>query len=336
MLPMFRKHRCHRQFASTFLHLYQTVCDYLLFHYLSLLIICYFISIKMSNNEGIYDLHKLTKDINMAVEKFLALQKPLIYVSKKYNLNIEFTKQEISIEISETILNHTTEIILKQVKEELKKCQTVIDEQNNEIFDLINKVAKLESDALENEERLQMKIAELKCKDITKISTVGSSISKPPEPSDWIVIQCRKSGKLDFITENYLYNKGFGDPNDEYWIGCMKLHEITKARRHELYIELADRHGRESYARYDNFLVGSSDERYCLLSLGNYTGNAGDALRDHENHSFEFDGNERGVYKSFAWWRAPSRFKCNLNAKLMFWDKKTELKYCRMSIRPIN
>ncbi|KAI8037747.1 hypothetical protein M5D96_009247, partial [Drosophila gunungcola] len=78
---------------------------------------------------------------------------------------------------------------------------------------------------------------------------VISSFDDPPGRSGWIVIQCRKTGQLDFITESYLYNIGFGDPNNEYWIGCEKLHKITNNQRHELYIELADSTGRQFFAR---------------------------------------------------------------------------------------
>jgi len=50
-----------------------------------------------------------------------------------------------------------------------------------------------------------------------------------------------------------------------------------------LYIQLVDFDNVVAFARYDHFIVGDSTERYKLLSLGKYSGNAGDALQSHIN-----------------------------------------------------
>ena len=57
------------------------------------------------------------------------------------------------------------------------------------------------------------------------------------------------------------------------------LHLLTTAfgpfGRQRLRVDLADVEGKSSYAEYDNFQIGSEREKYKLLSLGVYEGNAG-------------------------------------------------------------
>jgi len=57
--------------------------------------------------------------------------------------------------------------------------------------------------------------------------------------------------------------------------GNDNLHLLTSDRPHRLRVDLADFDGNTRYAEYDNFAVGSEDEKYILISLGGYTGIAG-------------------------------------------------------------
>nr|XP_017001906.2 fibroleukin-like [Drosophila takahashii] len=289
----------------------------------------------MENRECVFNKVQLIKNLGKAVETFLNRNDLTMKINESYNLNIVFNKDEFKIDISETKSHQSTKNFLEQAQ---KKINSLTEE-----------IAKLKNDALQKDKQLKEKTAELKFKvnsEIPKPIAVRSIIiDETPDNLGWTVIQCRKTGHLDFITESYLYNKGFGDSSDEYWIGSEALHKITKAQRHELYIAFEDTAEGKKYARYDNFLVGSLDEKYRLKSLGNYSGDAGDALRDHENQNFEFYNNCNGVYKSFSWWTA-SCFKCNLNGNYglkktnlkpegFWWGALESLRYCKMSIRPI-
>ena len=57
--------------------------------------------------------------------------------------------------------------------------------------------------------------------------------------------------------------------------GNDNLHLLTSDTRQQLRVNLADFEGNTKYAEYDNFTVGSSREKYRLVSLGTYTGTAG-------------------------------------------------------------
>jgi len=57
--------------------------------------------------------------------------------------------------------------------------------------------------------------------------------------------------------------------------GNEKLHLLTSARRQRLVVEMANFNEQNKYAEYDNFKVSSERLQYKLVSLGRYTGTAG-------------------------------------------------------------
>lgn len=128
--------------------------------------------------------------------------------------------------------------------------------------------------------------------------------------SGWLVVQRRFSGKVDFYRNWTEYKQGFGDLNDEFFIGLEALHHLTKSLPYELYVMLVDFNDNVRHARYDNFLIGSEQEKYMLKSLGTYTGNAGESLSYNLHDSFTtYDrDNDRwpqgncAVYYLSGWW----------------------------------
>jgi len=57
--------------------------------------------------------------------------------------------------------------------------------------------------------------------------------------------------------------------------GNENVHFLTSVKRQILRIELEDWEGNAYHAEYDNFKVGSEDTKYQLISVGTYSGNAG-------------------------------------------------------------
>lgn len=164
----------------------------------------------------------------------------------------------------------------------------------------------------------------------------------------WIVIQRRVDGSTDFAKDLTHYYDGFGKNKGDFWLGLERLHKITSHQRHELYIHIVDFDGNTHYARYNNFVVGSKDEKYLLKSLGNYTGNANDMMRLNENRVFSIG---KTKYKSGWWWLEQATPSCNLNGKYskhmvdneeyIFWglkswgNKGNFIKSVQMLIRPV-
>lgn len=125
----------------------------------------------------------------------------------------------------------------------------------------------------------------------------------------WTVIQRRFNGSVDFYRTWDQYRKGFGSFNGEFFIGLDRLHNLTASTPHELHIQLEDFENETRYAGYSNFMVGNLTELYNLKSLGNYTGNAGNALVYNLNQNFstydmDNDFDDENCAEGFhgAWW----------------------------------
>lgn len=102
----------------------------------------------------------------------------------------------------------------------------------------------------------------------------------------WTVIQRRQDGSTDFYRNWNDYVEGFGDINGNFFIGLEKLYALTSlGKPQELYIILKDFDGVTKYARYGTFKVGSGSTDY-TLTVGNYSGDAGDSLSNHSGHKF--------------------------------------------------
>lgn len=125
----------------------------------------------------------------------------------------------------------------------------------------------------------------------------------------WIVIQRRYQGSVNFFRGWQDYERGFGNMNGEFWLGLRKIHELTYSNRYELHVLLEDWDGTRVVARYSHFLIAGPEEKYKLLSLGTYSGNAGDSLGYSLNAKFStFDANNNHYMshcaqeRSGAWW----------------------------------
>ncbi|XP_040462366.1 tenascin isoform X1 [Falco naumanni] len=125
----------------------------------------------------------------------------------------------------------------------------------------------------------------------------------------WIVFLRRQNGKEDFYKNWKTYVAGFGDPQDEFWIGLENLHKITSQGQYELRVDLRDK-GETAYAVYDRFSVGDSKSRY-RLRVDGYSGTAGDSMTYHNGRSFStFDKDNDSAITN-----------CALSYKGAFWYK---------------
>uniref|UniRef100_A0A665U4X5 Uncharacterized protein n=2 Tax=Echeneis naucrates TaxID=173247 RepID=A0A665U4X5_ECHNA len=98
----------------------------------------------------------------------------------------------------------------------------------------------------------------------------------------WTVFQRRKDGSVDFFRGWKDYVGGFGDLSGEFWLGLDGLHNLTAMTRMSLRVDLRD--GPDSvYAKYSTFEVARRNYR---LTVGGYSGTAGDSLSYHSNRIF--------------------------------------------------
>uniref|UniRef100_A0A8C5PSV5 Tenascin R n=1 Tax=Leptobrachium leishanense TaxID=445787 RepID=A0A8C5PSV5_9ANUR len=135
----------------------------------------------------------------------------------------------------------------------------------------------------------------------------------------WIVFQRRQNGLTDFFRKWADYRVGFGNLEDEFWLGLDTLHQLTSQGRYELRIDMRD--GQERvYADYNKFYVGDPRSMY-KLRIGDYNGTAGDSLTYHQGRPFSTKDRDNDVavtncassYKG-AWW-FKNCHRTNLNGK---------------------
>ena len=87
----------------------------------------------------------------------------------------------------------------------------------------------------------------------------------------WTVFQKRQNGAVDFFRTWDYYKRGFGNLNDEFWLGLDKIHRLTVSGSYKLRVDLEDLHGNTVFVAYISFAVTSEGAKY-QLSLGSYSG----------------------------------------------------------------
>lgn len=131
------------------------------------------------------------------------------------------------------------------------------------------------------------------------------------ENGNWLVIQRRQDGSIDFYRDWEEYENGFGDIDGEFFIGLKKLYALTNYYGpQELLIIMEDKSGTQVYAKYDSFAIGNQTDLYKLKKLGKYSGTAGNSLQYHIGMKFSTkdqgndlsDKHNCASYYKGAWW----------------------------------
>ncbi|XP_063172525.1 tenascin isoform X1 [Candoia aspera] len=166
----------------------------------------------------------------------------------------------------------------------------------------------------------------------------------------WIVFLRRQNGKVDFYRNWRSYESGFGDPNNEFWLGLEKLHKITSQGQYELRVDLRD-HGETAYALYNKFTVGDAKTRYRMKVEG-YSGTAGDSMSYHNKLPFStFDKDSDSAitncalsYKGAFWYKnchrvnLMGRYGDNSHSQGVNWfhwkGHEHSIQFAEMKIRP--
>ncbi|XP_052243625.1 ficolin-2-like isoform X1 [Dreissena polymorpha] len=134
------------------------------------------------------------------------------------------------------------------------------------------------------------------------------------ENKDWLVIQRRKYGTVDFQRSWDEYKAGFGDINGDFWLGNEYIYQLTKFQSRQLRIDMETFEGKKVCAMYNEFGVSSEAGKF-TLKVGGYSGDAGDQLAYHNGQMFStYDadndknsgccacGNEGGWWYNNCWY----------------------------------
>ncbi|KAM7425240.1 hypothetical protein ABFA07_023310 [Porites harrisoni] len=170
----------------------------------------------------------------------------------------------------------------------------------------------------------------------------------------WTVFQRRQDGSVDFFKGWNDYKLGFGNLNGEFWLGLDKIHRLTASTNKKLRVDLEATAGTILLAEYSSFAVANEKAKY-QLTVGGYSGNAGDSLAYHNGMFFTTKDSDNDKWSKNcasswkgAWWYK-SCYNSNLNALYLYskssqqgmawmkWkDNYLSFKRSEMKIRPKN
>ncbi|XP_071836628.1 fibrinogen-like protein A [Apostichopus japonicus] len=126
----------------------------------------------------------------------------------------------------------------------------------------------------------------------------------------WTVIQRRSSASVNFYLGWTDYKNGFGNKNQDHWLGNKYIHSMTNQKTYQLRIDLRDSASSSYYAIYSTFSINNEADKY-RLSVGSYSGNTGyNALSGSNNKQFSTKDRDNDGWSTFdcaerhrgAWW----------------------------------
>ncbi|VDI84275.1 Hypothetical predicted protein [Mytilus galloprovincialis] len=156
----------------------------------------------------------------------------------------------------------------------------------------------------------------------------------------WTVIQRRADDSEDFSTRNWSeYKHGFGILSANFWLGNGNIHKIVSGTNHLLKVDMkVSVDDSTAFALYQIFNISDESSNY-TLTISNYSGNAGDAMRYDNNMQFStFDRRGSNTCRG-GWWYGVNRCdRVILNGLYsnIYWDKQlyiSPLKSVSMKIK---
>ena len=126
----------------------------------------------------------------------------------------------------------------------------------------------------------------------------------------WVVFLRRMDAAEDFPNKLWQdYVTGFGNLTGSFWLGLQAIHEITSRYNTTLRIQLQDWDGSTGYEEYQNFSISGEDDGY-RLSIGGYSGDAGDCLSSNNGMQFSTKDKDQdtwstghcSTYINGPWW----------------------------------
>ena len=171
----------------------------------------------------------------------------------------------------------------------------------------------------------------------------------------WVVFQRRQDGSVDFYRTWAEYQFGFGNLQNEFWLGNDILRDLTGSGQWELRVDMEDWQSNTSWVSYGEFAV--TGDNY-TLHVGSYDAQstAGDSMSYQNGRPFttkdqdnDLSSNNCAEKRSGAWW-FKGCFRSHLNGqyyqdgdflknKGIQWKtwkgKNYSLKKCSMKLRQV-
>ncbi|XP_037726622.1 angiopoietin-related protein 7-like isoform X2 [Drosophila subpulchrella] len=271
----------------------------------------------------------------------------------------ELERKDDIIKLKDYEISHLIEA-MKNKSDETNELRTQLSATDTEIGALNFQMKSNFEKMTDKEFQLLTCIATDSClagcpSDIYKIKLPEMDLFEAPcNSSGWMTIQRRKDGSVEFDLDFKEYKDGFGDLAGEFFLGLEKLHRLTKDRPHELFIKLGLADESTSYAHYDSFEIAGEEDNYLLVSVGDYSGTAGDALSELVGSVFSSvdrpNPKDCVTTNTGGWWYSKCSYISALNGKYhedgkcpeftgirwITWeeDNQASLTFTEMLIRP--
>ncbi|SPP75607.1 protein scabrous [Drosophila guanche] len=136
----------------------------------------------------------------------------------------------------------------------------------------------------------------------------------------WTTVQRRFDGSADFNRTWADYAHGFGKPGGEFWIGNEQLHHLTLDNCSRLRVQMQDIYDNVWVAEYARFYISSRADGF-RLQIGEYSGNASDALNYQQGMQFSAIDDDRDISQTHCaanyeggWWFSHCQH-ANLNGR---------------------
>ncbi|XP_037330705.2 microfibril-associated glycoprotein 4-like [Pungitius pungitius] len=130
----------------------------------------------------------------------------------------------------------------------------------------------------------------------------------------WTVFQRRHGGSVSFNRGWSAYREGFGEPQEEHWLGNRQLHLLSNQGHHSLRIDLHDWSHAHRHALYHSFRIEDEEDQY-RLHVSGFSGTVADSFgwyHDQRGFSTPDTGNICAEISHAGWWFHQC-FRANLN-----------------------
>ena len=141
----------------------------------------------------------------------------------------------------------------------------------------------------------------------------------------WTVFQRRIDGSVDFFRDWEHYKKGFGNLQNEHWLGNENIFTLTLQglypRGNELRIDMMNAKKIQKSVRYANFHIANAATKY-TLHVNGFSGTIDDALKYNNRQKFSTFDSDNDLWsivncasRYFGGWWFKACFRAHLNGK---------------------
>ena len=254
------------------------------------------------------NLEELKKEISLEIQKLQKenqqLKKEINVLHQKTNINFEYCKLQPDDICGPCLCKDDTRLLKKYYCD----CQNLQAKrdclQHKQVGVKVNGVYKIHQNIL--------KIIQVYCDQTT-------------DGGGWTVFQRRIDGSVDFFRDWENYKQGFGNLQNEHWLGNENIFTLTLQglypRGNELRIDMMNAKKIQKSVRYANFHIANAATKY-TLHVNGFNGTIDDALKYNNRQKFSTFDSDNDIWsivncasRYFGGWWFKACFRAHLNGK---------------------